>query len=213
MNIKSVNISSGDIVKWKGKTLTTGIFKKSIKSITLDKKDVLNDHVIDRRYHGGIDKACYIYGANHYDYWKNIYPNLTFIDGMFGENITIYNLDESKIMIGDIYRVGGATVQVTQPRQPCFKLGIVFKSQQIIKQFKSANYPGIYVKILEENTIKPGDSMELIERMHNSVSLLDVWHLLYDKNIDNDYIEDVLNIPFLANACKISLAKRIKSTI
>lgn len=211
MIVKSVNIGQLKKVKWRGNFVETGIFKTTVDSIILEKEDVIDDCVIDRRYHGGIDKACYLYSANHYQFWADLYPELTLNDGFFGENITINGLDESKIMIGDIYRIGGATIQVTQPRKPCYKLGIVFNTQKVLKQFINADYPGVYVKVLEGNLIKQGDSMELIERMHNSVSLLEVWHLLYDKTIDTDFIEEVLNIPFLADACKRSLQKRLNS--
>jgi len=209
MVVKSVNLGIKKEVIWKGKTVSTGIFKTTVNSITLDFEDVVGDQVIDRRYHGGIDKACYLYSSKHYDYWKNLYPNLDFNYGMFGENITVDNLDESKIMIGDIYRIGGATIQVTQPRQPCYKLGIAFNTQTIVTDFINSNYPGVYMKILEGDTIRKGDSMELIERMHNSIGLLEVWHLLYNKQINKDDLVHALEIPFLADACKSALQKRL----
>ena len=209
MIIKSVNKGSIEKVKWAGKIINTGIFKSPVNLITLGKEDVLDDNVVDRRYHGGIDKACYIYSNDHYDFWRKLYPNLSLDYGMFGENITVDGLDEKNILIGDIYRVGGATVQVTQPRQPCFKLGIRFESQGVIKQFINNDYPGIYVKVLESAQVRQNDSMDLIERQHNSISVLDVWHLLYAKDISQDDLEFAISIPFLADACKSSLRKRI----
>ena len=209
MIIKSVNTGSIEKVKCAGKIINTGIFKSPVNLITLGKEDVVDDDVVDRRYHGGIDKACYIYSNDHYDFWRKLYPNLSLDYGMFGENITVDGLDEKNILIGDIYRVGGATVQVTQPRQPCFKLGIRFESQGIIKQFINNDYPGIYVKVLESAQVRQNDSMDLIERQHNSISVLDVWHLLYAKDISQDDLEFAISIPFLADACKSSLRKRI----
>ena len=209
MIVTSVNIGQAKEVNWNGKIVTTGIYKSPVESIELDMTDVKNDQVIDRRYHGGIDKACYLYSEDHYDYWQNLYPNLDFNFGMFGENITIKGLNESKIMIGDIYRIGGATVQVTQPRQPCFKLGIVFNTQKILKEFINSNYSGIYLKVLEGNTVSHGDSMDLIERQHNSMSVNQVYRLLYDKEPNQDDLHYALSINTLANDCKTSLRKRI----
>lgn len=210
MTITSVNIGEAKEIIWNGKSVKTGIYKSPVQEIELEMTDVKDDSVIDRRYHGGVDKACYIYSEDHYEYWKNLYPNLKFNFGMFGENITIKGLNERTIMIGDIYRIGGATVQVTQPRQPCFKLGVVFEDQKVLKQLINSKFPGVYLKVIEGNSVKPGDTMVLVERMHNTVSLLEVWDLLYNKSVDNDDLIHAINTPFLADDCKISLQKRLK---
>jgi MOSC domain-containing protein YiiM len=209
MIITSVNIGQVKEVIWNGKSIETGIYKSPVQSIELEMTDVKNDHVIDRRYHGGIDKACYIYSEDHYEYWKNMYPNLNYTPGLFGENMTVKGLDESKIMIGDIYRIGGATVQVTQPRQPCFKLGIVFKNKNVLKEFINSNYPGVYLKVLEGSIVEKNDSMDLIERQHNSMSVKDIYRLLYDKNPNQEDIQFAIEINTLAESCKKSLIKRI----
>jgi MOSC domain-containing protein YiiM len=211
MKVKSVNIGPIKEVTWRGKILKTGIFKSPVSIITLGNTDVFNDNVVDRKYHGGIEKACYIYSTDHYLFWKKLYPQLNFEYGMFGENITVDDLNETKIYIGDIYRIGGATIQVTQPREPCFKLGIRFGTQKIIKQFINNDYPGIYVKVLEGDDVKAGDKMELVERQHNTLSLIEVWHLLYDKDIDEEDLEFALEINTLSDSCKKSLRKRIPS--
>lgn len=209
MNVKSVNIGDKKNVKWRGKNVFTRIYKVPTDKIFLNFTDVENDVVVDRKHHGGIDKACYIYSSNHYNYWKQLYPTLNFIDGMFGENVTINHLNESKIYIGDIYKLGDATVQVTQPRQPCFKLGIRFGTQKIIKQFINQPYPGIYLKIIECGEVKKGDDFQLIERQHDSLSVTEIWNLLYQKEYNKNDIELALSLPYLADACKKSLQKRL----
>lgn len=128
---------------------------------------------------------------------------------MFGENVTINDLDESKVFIGDVYKLGDATVQVTQPREPCFKLGIKFGTQKIIKQFINQPYPGIYLKIIEKGEVKKGDLFQLIERQHDSLSVIEIWNLLYQKEINLDDIEFALTLPYLADSCKKSLLKRL----
>jgi len=133
MKIISTNISNPKMVIWKNREVVTGIYKEPVDhAITLEKTDVKGDHVIDRRYHGGEDKACYLYSADHYPFWKERYPSLNWQYGMFGENLTVKGLEEEKINIGDTYKVGTAIVQVAQPRQPCFKLGIKFEDQSAI---------------------------------------------------------------------------------
>jgi MOSC domain-containing protein YiiM len=209
MEIVSVNIGDKQDVEWKGKIVSTGIFKSKTDYITLGFEDVENDKVIDRKYHGGIDKACYLYSADHYEFWQQLYPKIDLQPGSFGENITIKGLNESNIYIGDIYRIGGATIQITQPRQPCFKLGLKFKTQVVLKQFLKVDFPGVYIKVLECSKIEAGESMELIERQHNSMSVKDVYRLLYDKEVSQDDLNYAIGINTLAYDCKESLIKRI----
>ncbi len=212
MLVKSVNIGKKQDIIWNGKTVSTGIYKEPVSSIVLGLTDVEHDDVMDRKYHGGADKACYIYSADHYKFWQTLYPNLNYKPGMFGENLTVEGLNEKTIYVGDIYRIGGATVKVTQPRQPCFKLGVRFGDQKIIKQYINNDYPGVYVKVLEGATVNPNDSMELVERQHDSISLLEVWHLLYQKDINQDDLHNALINPHLSDECKDSLRKKLKST-
>jgi len=150
MQIISTNIGEAINIEWREKQIQTGIFKYGSEvPIFLGKEDVLNDQVIDRRYHGGADKACYLYSADHYSFWQNKYPNQDWQWGMFGENLTVRGLNESEIHIGDTYKIGEAVVQVSQPRQPCFKLGVRFDDQAIVDKFWISDFPGVYVRILK----------------------------------------------------------------
>ena len=106
MHITSTNIAKPTTILFRGKNVTTGIYKNPTQQpIYLGKSDVKDDEVTDRRYHGGEFKACYLFSENHYAYWKNLYPDLDWNWGMFGENLTVNGLDETKIMIGDIYKI------------------------------------------------------------------------------------------------------------
>ncbi len=150
MEIISTNIGQRKTVTLNGKRYETGIFKYSVNHhLQLGKLDVHGDNVIDRKYHGGIDKACYLYSEDHYPYWKNNYPELDWKHGMFGENLTVKNSNEKKIYIGDTYEVGSSIIQVSQPRQPCFKLGIRFKNQSITKKFIDYGYSGVYFRVIK----------------------------------------------------------------
>lgn len=164
MRVVSTNISTPREVVWKGKNITTGIFKQPVAEITLGYTDVEGDAVIERKYHGGINKACYLYSADHYSYWKNVYPNLEWNFGMFGENMTIKGLDEKLIKIGSQYKVGEAIIEITVPREPCYKLGIRFNDQEIIKKFITIPFCGTYVKVLQEGIVKNGDKLQLIKQ-------------------------------------------------
>jgi MOSC domain-containing protein YiiM len=176
MKVISLNIAKPTEISWRGKAITTGIYKSSVAGpIFLDKEGLENDAVIDRKYHGGMDQAVYAYGHNHYQFWKERYPLLTFSNGFFGENLTVSNLDETKIQVGDIYELGETIVQVTKPRQPCYKLGIRFNDPAVIKQFWNTSKSGIYFRILQTGKVAIDDEFKLIEKAHNSPSIAEVF--------------------------------------
>ncbi|GAA3626706.1 MOSC domain-containing protein [Flavivirga jejuensis] len=183
MKILSTNTAKPTSIIWNGKELTTGIYKKPTNSpIYLEKENVKDDEVSDTKVHGGIFKACYIFSNEHYAYWKNRYPSLDWDYGMFGENLTVSGLNEKEIYIGDIYEVGDTIVQVTQPREPCFKFGIKFGTQNVLKEFIAHGFPGTYVRILKEGFVKKGDTLKLIEQARNSLTTWQLFDLLYSKN-------------------------------
>ena len=183
MKVLSLNISALKTIFHNGKEEKTGYFKTSVdEPIFLGFEGVKNDSVEDRLHHGGKDKACYMYSFNHYNFWKNLYPNLDWNYGMFGENITVENLNEANIKIGNIYKVGTAVVQVTQPRQPCYKMGIKFDNQNIVDEFRNSNFPGVYFRVLEEGFVNKNDEFQLIKTFENSLSVLEIFKLIYSKN-------------------------------
>jgi MOSC domain-containing protein YiiM len=207
MKIISTNIGKPRVINWHGKEVKTGIFKYPVnKSIFLGTEDVEKDHVIDRRYHGGTDKACYLYSADHYVFWKKMYPNLEIPWGIFGENLTVEGLYEAQINIGDIYKIGKAVVQASQPRQPCFKLEFRFNSDVIVQQFIDSGFSGVYVRVLEKGNVKTGDLMELIERK-NSLSVQKVYDLLYTSDFQKEAVEQAINDENLAESCRRDMLK------
>jgi MOSC domain-containing protein YiiM len=182
LKIISTNIAKPTTIIWNGQKVTTGIYKKSVNSpILLRNQSVQNDEISDRNVHGGEFKACYLFSKDQYNYWKDLYPNLEWEWGMFGENLTISGLNEKDIHIGDIFKIGSTLVQVTQPREPCFKFGVKFGSQEVLKQFIDHGYPGTYVSILEEGYVKTGETLELVEKAKESISTWQFFDLLYNK--------------------------------
>jgi MOSC domain-containing protein YiiM len=176
MKVISVNIGERKVLNYKGKIVETGIFKFPVNHpIFLGKEDVENDAVIDRKYHGGIDKAVYGYSQNHYTFWKELYPNLDWNYGMLGENLTISNLEETQIFVGNTYKLGEALLEVTKPREPCYKLGIRFGTQEILKQFWNSSKSGIYFKVLQTGKVNVGDELILIKNNENSQTIAEVY--------------------------------------
>ena len=176
MKVISVNIGRRTEIQWKGKSYTTGIIKSSVPgAIFLGREGVENDSVIDRKHHGGEDQAVYAYGNNHYPFWQKRYPLLNMNHGFFGENLSLSNLEETNIFVGDIYELGEAVIQVTKPRQPCLKLGIRFNNTDVIKQFWNTTKSGVYFKILQEGKVAIEDELKLVEKAQDSPSIAEVF--------------------------------------
>ncbi len=164
---------------FRGQAVTTGIFKEHIMGrIKLRRRNLDGDKQADLTVHGGPDKAVYAYPAEHYDYWKKRLPNMKLPWGMFGENFTTEGLLEDQVNIGDVFRIGSSEVVATQPRMPCYKLGVKFGRMDIVKQFMESKLPGIYFRVLKEGEVGPGDAIELINRDANNVTIKDLVQLV-----------------------------------
>ncbi len=176
MKVVSVNLGEKKVIDYKGTSVETGIFKYPVSHpIFLGEEDVENDAVIDRRYHGGIDQAVYGYSENHYAYWKNLYPDLDWQYGMFGENLTISNLEETILCVGDTFKLGEVILEVTKPREPCFKLGLRFGTQSILKPFWNSTKSGVYFKVIKTGNVKVGDELELLKKSESTTTIADVY--------------------------------------
>jgi MOSC domain-containing protein YiiM len=194
MQVTSTNIAPPTTIMYRGKKVTTGIYKTPTQQpIYLGKNDVKDDTVTDRKYHGGEFKACYLFSENQYDYWKSLYPQLNWNWGMFGENLTVNGLDETKLVIGSIYKVGTALIQITEPREPCFKLGVKFGSQKVVKQFVNHGFPGTYIRVLEEGYVKTGDTFTLIEQGTNNLTTQQYYQLLFSKDKNQEHLALAIN--------------------
>ena len=176
MKVVSVNIGERKKVQWRNKIIETGIYKYPVETpIFLDIEDVQKDNVVDRKYHGGVLQAVYAYGAQHYEAWKALYQHLDWNYGMFGENLTISNFDENSIHVGATYKLGDTIIEVTKPRQPCYKLGIRFNDPRIIKQFWNSTKSGVYFKIIERGNVTINDELELLEAKTENPTIAEVY--------------------------------------
>jgi MOSC domain-containing protein YiiM len=180
----SVNVALPRIVMSNDDAVSTGIFKEPVAGrIKLRALKLDGDGQADLSVHGGRDKAVYVYPAEHYDYWKRELPAMKLPWGMFGENFTTAGLVEYKVNIGDKFRVGSATVMVTQPRIPCYKLGLRFGRSDIVKKFLASRRTGFYFAVVRRGEVRAADPIELIEKSKHSLRVSDITALYtYEKH-------------------------------
>ena len=183
MKIISTNIGQRKKIDWKGEIVTTGIFKYAVDTpIFLDTEDVKGDAICDRESHGGIIQAIYGYSLKHYSYFKNFHPELVFEMGIFGENLTIDDLDETNIHTGDTFNVGEAILEATVQRNPCYKLGIRFNDMKIVKQFWNTTFCGVYFKVLQTGNVKVGDEFIQIKSCPENPTIADLYLTIRKEN-------------------------------
>jgi len=206
MKVISTNISEKRTIKIGSELLETGMYKVPVhEGIFIGEKEVVNDVVIDTRFHGGQDKACYLYGKNNYAFFENLYPNANWEIGMFGENITLDVVNELALNIGDVYQIGEAQIQIAQPRIPCNKLGYRLGSPAAIKTFAQSDFPGIYVRVLKAGHVKVGDQMVLVEEAKNKLTLTELFRVLTNKSAYTHKFKTIVNNPNVPKRCKEKL--------
>ena len=182
MKLLSVNIGQPKEVVYQGKTLKTGIYKYPVShAVNVHKIGVTGDVQVDTKYHGGVEKAVYIYPAEHYDFWKNELPETDFPLGAFGENLTITGATDSQVNIGDIFKVGEVELQVTMPRIPCYKLNIRFDSNLFLKKFYASQRWGFYCTTLKEGKIQIGDEITLLRKDEGNFTVAEFTQLYTSK--------------------------------
>lgn len=175
IKLVSVNVGAPRIVMSNGDPVSTGIFKEPVAGrVMLRTLNLDGDRQADLAVHGGPSKAVYAYPSEHYDYWKRELPEMKLPWGMFGENFTTAGLIESEINIGDKFHVGSATVMATEPRMPCYKLGIRFGRPDIVKRFLASERTGFYFAVLQEGEVRAGEPIELTERSKDSLKVSDI---------------------------------------
>ncbi|HET7149621.1 MAG TPA: MOSC domain-containing protein [Candidatus Nitrosopolaris sp.] len=195
MKVLSVNVSLPREVLFNGQVVITGIFKEPVQGrINLHKVNLDGDAQADLTVHGGIDKAVYSYPVEHYEFWQRQLPDTRMACGMFGENLTTEGLMEDAVNIGDRFQIGSAKLVATQPRMPCYKLGVKFGRLDIVRQFLDSGRPGIYFRVLQEGKVGAGDSIHLIKRNKNNITVNDIVHL---------FAKDKKNIEMMQRATRI----------
>ena len=203
MTVISVNVGLPREVMWKGKTVTTGIFKEPVPGrVALDSLNFAGDRQADLRVHGGPDKAVYVYPVEHYDYWRGELTGVELPFGAFGENLTVEGLLENKINIGDRFRIGTAELVVRQPRLPCYKLAVRFQRDDIIKRFLDSRRTGFYFAVTREGDVSCGDQIEILSRDPNGVTVPDIVRLYLDGDQDPDGLARAASVDALPDNWK-----------
>lgn len=180
MKLISVNVGLPRIVDYHGEPVATGIFKEPVHGpVMVRRLNLDGDKQADLSVHGGTTKAVYAYPSEHYEYWKKELPRDYLKDGelpygMFGENFTTEGILEQQVNVGDRFRIGGAELMATEPRLPCYKLGIKFGRADIIKRFLQSRRTGFYFAVLKEGEVEAGNVIELLARDRNDVAVSDI---------------------------------------
>jgi MOSC domain-containing protein YiiM len=199
VKVVSTNIGQPVTISWQGLERITGIYKNPVpEGIYLGSEGVTGDAIGNPKVHGGTLKAAYLFSADPYPFWKTQYPALDWVFGMFGENLTISELDENQLFMGSIYTLGEASVRITTPREPCFKLGLRFKDQGIIDSFVKYGRPGAYVEVLQPGFVRAGDPMELVELPKRKISIAAFFKMWYAREKDHALIHEVLHLPWIS---------------
>lgn len=210
MRVVSVNVGEPRPVTYRGKTVQTGIWKHPVEGrITIVGDNLVGDRQADLRVHGGRDKAIYGYPSEHYAWWRERLPDADLSWGAFGENLTVEGLLESEARIGERFRVGDAELAITQPRTPCFKLGIKFARPQIVKEFLRSERSGFYFAIVRPGAIGAGDAIERVHAEPESPTVTELVRLSVADEIDAATLRRLVALPGLAAVWREEFAKRL----
>jgi len=211
MKVLSVNVGLPREVEWNGRIIRTSIFKAAVPGrVQVRKLNLAGDQQSDLTVHGGVNKAVYVYPSEHYAFWRNELPNAELDWGAFGENFTTEGvLHDKAVHIGDRFRIGSAEFAVTQPRMPCFKLGIRFGRADIIKRFLHSGRNGFYFSVAQEGEVAAGDSIELLARDENGVSVADIVELYTADATKQDLLQRVSELAALPENWRAYFRKRL----
>ena len=211
MKLLSVNVGLPREVEWNGRTVRTSIFKAPVPGrVQVRKLNLDGDQQSDLTVHGGVDKAVYVYPSEHYAFWRGELPNADLNSGAFGENFTTEGaLDDQAVHIGDRFRIGSAEFVVTQPRMPCFKLGIRFGRPDMVKRFMHSGRNGFYFSVAKEGEVAAGDSIELLMRDENGVTIADIVDLYTADATKQDFLQRVSELTALPESWRAYFRKRL----
>ena len=210
MQLLSINVGQKKSIAYGERQIETGIFKEPVASpVRILPDHIEGDEIADLKNHGGFSKAVYAYGYQHYEYWQNELNRPVLPLGSFGENLTISVLDENEIHIGDTFQLGDAVLQVTQPRVPCFKLGLKFELNKMPRLFSQSLKTGFYLSVVESGDVSVGDRFELIQRQQNSLSIQALFNAYFhlDKAEATPLLEQALQVESLSPEWRAQLEK------
>jgi MOSC domain-containing protein YiiM len=206
----SLNVARPRLTVYKGETINTGIFKKPVSgSVMLCTLNLDGDRQADLSVHGGPFKAVYAYPLEHYGFWRDQLPNIELPPGAFGENFTTEGLSEEDLHIGDRLRIGDAIVMVRQPRMPCYKLAAKFQRDDMIDRFLLSGRSGIYFSVEQEGEVAAGDSIEIVSRNPESITIAEINSLLVTDRYNRDLLEKAIATVALPESWRERFTQRL----
>jgi MOSC domain-containing protein YiiM len=212
MTLVSLNTGRPKDIHANGRLVRTSIWKSPREGrLRVTTSNVDGDVQSDLEVHGGTYKAVYFYPSEHYEYWRRELPDADLPWGVFGENFTTEGLLETDVRIGDRLAIGSAQFLITQPRQPCFKLGIRFGRDDMVRRFVASGRSGFYVRVVHEGDIASGDPIRFVERSAGSISVSDIFALHFDDEAENDELRRAAAAPGLSPGWKDHFLKRLLS--
>jgi MOSC domain-containing protein YiiM len=208
--VESVNVGQPRDVFWKGRTVRTGIFKEPVAgSVALRRLNLEGDQQADLKVHGGPDMAVYLYPAGYYAFWREQFPQMEMPWGMFGENLTVWGLRDDSVYIGDRLQVGTAQLIVRSPRMPCFKLGLRFGRDDVLKILLQNGFTGFYCAVLQEGAVAAGDPITVLHCNEHVVTVLDIVRLERERKHDVDLLRRAVAVEELSPSWRDYFMKRL----
>jgi MOSC domain-containing protein YiiM len=208
-SVEGLQVGKPVVHVWQNKEWTSGIAKAPAEGkVYLGVEGFEGDGQADLVNHGGRDKAVCVYSLEHYPYWKEALGS-PMNPSAFGENITAAGMTEDAVYIGDIFRAGDAVVQISQPRQPCYKLGYKYGRTDMPLLVQNSGYTGYYFRVLEEGLVAKGDPIILLERSAYGITVSDANRVMYQERTNRQAMEQMLAIPELSSSWRQTFTKRI----
>jgi MOSC domain-containing protein YiiM len=197
-------------VDWHGRRVRTSIWKSPVAGpVQVHRLNLEGDYQSDLTVHGGAEKAVYAYPAEHYAFWRSELPGVDLPWGVFGENLTAEGLFEDDLRIGDRLRIGSAEFVVTQPRMPCFKLGIRFGRADMTKRFLQSGRTGFYFSVSREGALTSGDPIEMLGRDEHGITVSDVTRLYSTDTQNQDLLRRMSELPSLPGSWRDYFRERL----
>ena len=198
MKVVSVNVSMPRTVDHQGRQVSTGIYDEPVTGrVMVRKLNVDGDGQADLTVHGGANKAVYVYDLGNLNFWRQKLGRDDLGYGHFGENFTVEGMPDDRIHIGDVFRIGGALLEVTQPRLPCFKLEMKMDMPGFSRQFITSGRLGFYFRVIEEGEVGTGDPIELVQTGLEKITVWEMAQLYYFDYNNHEKIRRLLQIPAL----------------
>ncbi|MGF9726565.1 MOSC domain-containing protein [Bacillus safensis] len=207
--IEGIQVGQPIITYANGKEIKTAINKKRIhEPVYLSQINFEGDGQGDLVHHGGYDKAVCVFPYDHYAYFEQ-FLGIPLQEATFGENVTVRKLVETNVHIGDVFQLGDAFVEVSQPRQPCVKLSVKHGNMKIVKEVQKTGYTGFYLRVLKEGMVPPDASLVLVEKASHQITVHEVNEVKY-RQTSPERLKAVLEVEALADVVRKSLEKRIQ---